>query len=395
MACSRTYISHDSTPEALAGVGLRRWIARLALMMLLTGLAAAQDPGRVEGVVRDAQTAAPVYGAQVQLKAEAGDAPVVIVQTDRDGRYGFEEIPGGLYSITWVAFPYERTQADRVRVRDGRGTTRDVELAPHPRRAAWRARLYEPLEPRPPEAVDVVPIPLRPGFAERWTPLVRVRPVVAKPVRIPVMPSVVNLDDSPIRWEARSVRAINEILVEGKTLVTQGELVNYRARFNFTASRPIEADWDFGDGITAVGNNVVHRYTEPGQYLVTLLARNAIGSVRDTLLITVAGQGSASVSSHTGLRGPGEFDFRTGGYTWIVRTLSYYPDARDLVAGLRERGYKSSIWFDPASENRAVYRVIVGQFATREAAMLTRNEARNLAGGQISLGEVAPAPALP
>src|SRR5690606_13482225 len=49
---------------------------------------------------------------------------------------------------------------------------------------------------------------------------------------------------------------------------------NLTVHFSNTSSDIYDASWDFGDGTTRNGNEVLHSYTKPGNYKVRLTAFN-------------------------------------------------------------------------------------------------------------------------
>ncbi len=44
---------------------------------------------------------------------------------------------------------------------------------------------------------------------------------------------------------------------------------------------PLHFSWDLGDGTKAVGERVIHSYREPGQYIVSMIARDNSGAIND------------------------------------------------------------------------------------------------------------------
>ena len=49
----------------------------------------------------------------------------------------------------------------------------------------------------------------------------------------------------------------------------------------------VRYEWDCGDGFTTRGANVRHTYTQPGEYMVTVIARNATSMMRATTFVIV------------------------------------------------------------------------------------------------------------
>ena len=80
-----------------------------------------------------------------------------------------------------------------------------------------------------------------------------------------------------------------EYQIDGKTVTftntTQGEVTEYL--------------WQFGDGATSSDQDPVHEYSEGGDYLVTLLARNEKGAKEESKTITIEGGGDNAVTLPT------------------------------------------------------------------------------------------------
>jgi PKD repeat protein len=54
-------------------------------------------------------------------------------------------------------------------------------------------------------------------------------------------------------------------------------------------------EWEFGDGTTATGTAVHHRYHDPGDYTVTVSSADAVGNTTTTRRqITIAAPGTAA-----------------------------------------------------------------------------------------------------
>lgn len=54
-----------------------------------------------------------------------------------------------------------------------------------------------------------------------------------------------------------------------------------------TTGSNVRFEWDCGDGYTARGTNVRHTYTQPGEYMATVTARNATSTMRATTFVMV------------------------------------------------------------------------------------------------------------
>ncbi|MDX1913268.1 MAG: PKD domain-containing protein [Saprospiraceae bacterium] len=70
--------------------------------------------------------------------------------------------------------------------------------------------------------------------------------------------------------------------------------------FTNTSSNATSYEWDFGDGFQAFEENPVHTYTDPGFYIVTLIAFNECGSSTKTFTINTAPIADFSASPTSG-----------------------------------------------------------------------------------------------
>ena len=86
--------------------------------------------------------------------------------------------------------------------------------------------------------------------------------------------------------------------LEGPDTLKAGEDGLFAALANVeTATLPLRAQWDFGDGTTASSLHVRHRYTVPGTYTVTFRLTNRHGEATDRLVVTVVPAGAQAVSA--------------------------------------------------------------------------------------------------
>ncbi len=72
--------------------------------------------------------------------------------------------------------------------------------------------------------------------------------------------------------------------------------LNAPVEFTSAAQGTGITSYDFGDGTTALGENVVHHFTEPGTYTVTQTAENCLGSDQKTETVTVGAAGDFAVN---------------------------------------------------------------------------------------------------
>ena len=69
------------------------------------------------------------------------------------------------------------------------------------------------------------------------------------------------------------------IRLEGPDTLDTGTSVTFAATVNEEAAdRPLDYQWDFGDGATATGRTATHAYDRPGRYVVSVSARNRAGT---------------------------------------------------------------------------------------------------------------------
>ena len=83
------------------------------------------ETGRVEGVVTDVETGAPVVGAGVVIPA-LGIGAV----TDREGRYAIADVPPGDHAVRAGAYTYHMTDYAVTVPTEGGPVTLDAPLAP-------------------------------------------------------------------------------------------------------------------------------------------------------------------------------------------------------------------------------------------------------------------------
>jgi plastocyanin len=87
------------------------------------------------------------------------------------------------------------------------------------------------------------------------------------PLRTPTSPRIVQLD--------------------GPTTVQTGTSVTFAATVNEEeTSRPLDYQWDFGDGEAATGRTVTHTFDRPGRHVVSFAVRNKAGGADDSLTVT-------------------------------------------------------------------------------------------------------------
>lgn len=76
--------------------------------------------------------------------------------------------------------------------------------------------------------------------------------------------------------------------IDGPTDVRTGESATYSATVNEEeATRPMQYQWDFGDGMTGSGLRTSHTFRETGSYTVTFTASNVAGEASQSLRVNV------------------------------------------------------------------------------------------------------------
>jgi outer membrane receptor protein involved in Fe transport len=96
-----------------------------ALLMLGLTLAAAQNTGKISGIILDAQTGDPLIGTNVVLVGTSLGA-----STDLEGTFFILNIPAGKYDLQVSMVGYEKIIQRGVIVNSGRTTTADFKLKP-------------------------------------------------------------------------------------------------------------------------------------------------------------------------------------------------------------------------------------------------------------------------
>ena len=77
------------------------------------------------------------------------------------------------------------------------------------------------------------------------------------------------------------------IRLEGPDTLDAGTPVTFAATVNGEAAdRPLDYQWDFGDGATATGRTATHTYDRPGRYVVSFSARNRAGTAEASTAVT-------------------------------------------------------------------------------------------------------------
>ena len=202
---------------------------------------------------------------------------------------------------------------------------------------------------------------------------------------------------------ASGSQKVRIVSVEGKRSLRLGEKANYIIHINPDAAQPIDYYWDAGAGVFIQGRSVVLEFDQAGEYALTVTARNRYGSATKTLTVTVTGapagapraalpdtalraatpgatpssRRNTQPSPPTGfqraaLYGAEGIALNQGGYTWVVETHLSREQAVIDVRNYRVAGYRVELLVDDEGEGSTAYRVIMGLFATEQAALLAR-----------------------
>lgn len=116
--------------DAVAHCGLA--VLALAVALAFTALpAAAQATGRITGVVTDSSGGAPLAGVQLLL-APTGErtAQRLEARTDADGRYAFNVVPAGSYTLEARRLGYRMLTRSGVTIAAGATVTINLSMAP-------------------------------------------------------------------------------------------------------------------------------------------------------------------------------------------------------------------------------------------------------------------------
>jgi len=77
------------------------------------------------------------------------------------------------------------------------------------------------------------------------------------------------------------------IQLDGPDTMDTGTSGTFAATVNEEAAdRPLDYQWDFGDGATATGRTATHAYDRPGRYVVSFSARNGAGTAEASMTVT-------------------------------------------------------------------------------------------------------------
>jgi len=191
----------------------------------------------------------------------------------------------------------------------------------------------------------------------------------------------------------------------GSRVTEVGREENYRARLSPGQAWPVQYWWDMGDGVRALGNNIVHRYREPGYYTVRVTARNQYGADSTYAVVRVVPEGEGRlIAPEPAPADPavGNTDRRPiddGGqpardvelaegefYAWSIETHFVESVAQAAVREYRAAGLSSArLYADRSGGGSVAYRVVVGRYTTSRTALREKTAIEDMSGRTISL----------
>jgi PKD repeat protein len=82
-------------------------------------------------------------------------------------------------------------------------------------------------------------------------------------------------------------KAVQVLKLDVPSTLNVNQSGNFRAQINNDATPPVTSHWEFGDGSSATGLTATHVYSREGNYTVTFMATNSLGSDTRTSQVTV------------------------------------------------------------------------------------------------------------
>src|SRR5438874_9886822 len=109
---------------------MRKTLALTLFALIAAVNAFALGEARIQGKVIDGVTKKPIVGATIKLEATSGHTVKQEYKTDKNGEYRFLVLDATLnYEFTWSADGYQPF-SERIKLKLGDLTNRDVELTP-------------------------------------------------------------------------------------------------------------------------------------------------------------------------------------------------------------------------------------------------------------------------
>jgi len=149
-----------------------------------------------------------------------------------------------------------------------------------------------------------------------------------------------------------------------------GQTVTFSA--TVAGTRPIEFQWNFGDGTTANTLSATHAYTEPGTYQATLTATNPAGTDTCTVTVTVVDPFCPAVTElNTVYFAPGMTSLTAEAQTRLDENIAVLERCPEI--GVQIVGYADSRERNPMRLSEA-----------RADAVRAYYQQNNIAGGRLS-----------
>ena len=237
------------------------------------------------------------------------------------------------------------------------------------------------------------------------------RPAPSPPVRTPTPfrpPITEAVDDQPETElspsEAAAQMAVQIDSIYGRRNLIVGEEENYRVRTAPHPAWPIQYRWDMGDGVNALGNNIVHAFSDPGYYMVKVVAFNQFGSDSTWAIVQVSpdygseqyivgnpnrrDRGARPATPETqdntrketpreqtqgNRRAPIVVDTENRTFAWVIESHTSRAQADRAVRRYAGRGLADlRVVVDNTGPGSVAYRVVVGNYTSTQQAVTER-----------------------
>lgn len=162
--------------------------------------------------------------------------------------------------------------------------------------------------------------------------------------------------------------------VYGRRSLRAGEDENFRVRLAPDFAWPIQYTWDFGDGTLSVGNNVTHRFTRPGTYALTVIARNNVNSDTAYASVSVAPTPTPPPTLAPSTEPvAAEAPFRPGEIVWVTGIFPQSGTAGRWASAFADAGLRTAVLPTVQGQNEA-FLVAVGGYRTEAEALDARDD---------------------
>ncbi len=189
--------------------------------------------------------------------------------------------------------------------------------------------------------------------------------------------------------EVAAQMAVRIDSIYGRRDLIVGEEENYRVRTAPHPAWPIQYRWDMGDGVNALGNNIVHAYSDPGYYMVKVVAFNQFGSDSTWAIVQVSPdygseqyivgnpnrRNSVTPREQTqgNRRAPIVVDTENRTFAWVIESHTSKAQADRAVRRYAGRGLADlRVVVDDAGPGSVAYRVVVGNYTSTQQAVTER-----------------------